>query len=101
MGRTSGARWAVGRESGEPERRARPARQLTRGLPLRALKRSDGEDEHRLETESGNDDEEDDGWQSFNPKKKEELKKRYRKSLEAKRGWRMGQKGQQFVDLDD
>ena len=70
-------------------------------MPLRALKRSDGEDEYRLETESGNDDEEDDGWQSFNPKKKEELNKRYRKSLEAKRGWRMGQKGQQFVDLDD
>ena len=70
-------------------------------MPLRALKRSDGEDEYRLETESGNDDEEDDGWQSFNPKKKKELNKRYRKSLEAKRGWRMGQKGQQFVDLDD
>ena len=30
-------------------------------MPLRALKRSDGEDEYRLETESGNDDEDSDG----------------------------------------
>jgi len=66
-------------------------------MPPRALKRSVGEDEYRLDVESGGGD---DGWQSFNPELKEELNKRYAKSLQAKRGWRMGQKGQQFVDLD-
>jgi hypothetical protein len=65
-------------------------------MPLRALKGSVGEDEYRLDVESGSRDD----WVSFNPEVKEELNKRYARSLQAKRGWRMGQKGRQFVDLD-
>ena len=73
-------------------------------MPPRALKRSEGEDAYRLESErndeGGDGDDDDAAWQSFNPEMKEEMNKRYKKSVEAKRGWRMGQKGRQYVDLD-
>ena len=74
-------------------------------MPPRALKRSEGEDAYRLESErndegGGDGDGDDAAWQSFNPEMKEEMNKRYKKSVEAKRGWRMGQKGRQYVDLD-
>jgi len=74
-------------------------------MPPRALKRSEGEDAYRLESErndegGGDGGDDDAAWQSFNPEMKEEMNKRYKKSVEAKRGWRMGQKGRQYVDLD-
>ena len=71
-------------------------------MPPRALKRSEGEDAYRLESERNDEggDDDDAAWQSFNPEMKEEMNKRYKKSVEAKRGWRMGQKGRQYVDLD-
>lgn len=61
-------------------------------MPKRALKKSDEEDAFRANVE--------DGFEPFNSEKREILNKRFAKSIEAKKEWRMGQRGKQWIDLD-